>query len=718
MSSLVDEVEVLERPAVAPPPSPEAWQGEPPAARAARVRSFARGNVLDVLLLGSVLLLGAFLNLVGLDREGFGNTYYAAAVWSMLQNWHAFLFNSFDAGGFVTVDKPPLGLWLQVVSARLLGFNGVALLLPQALGGVASVGILYLLVRRAFGRWPAVVAALALAVTPISVVTDRNNTMDAVLVVTLLLAVWLTSLAAERGDARLLLGAAALVGLGFNVKMLQAYPVVPGFALAYGLCAPISRWRRGRHLLAAGLVLAVVSLAWCVMVDATPSALRPYIGSSGNNSALSLVLGYNGLSRLTLVIAQHVPVLSVLGNAIALNVAPAQAPGIGNPGPFRLLGPTLAGQASWLLPLGLVGLAVAGWRLRRIRPLANPVAADSDQLRRQRVGLMVWGGWLLASGLIFSAARFYHVYYLIMLGPAAAASAGIAIWALWRTYRQTEPRWAPYLLPAAVVGTAWLHAHILADTRGLPSWLVPMLVACTAVSVVALVWRAAGSSRRVGWSAGALALAVVALTIGPLFVSIASVQAGDGGAWLPQASVGGGPFGGPAGRGGPAGQGFAPNGPGIGRAGPGFGMGGAPAATAITFAGASWNQLDPALVAYLEQQQGSTRYLVATTSSTYASLFMLDSGQPAMALGGYQGWDRILSPADLAASLANDTVRFFYLPVQPTAGRPNASLDATADLAAWVGTSCSAVPASTWQSTPSRAVGGMQLYDCAGAITG
>ncbi len=330
---------------------------------------------------------------------------------------------------------------------------------------------------------------------------------------------------------------------------------------------------------------------------------------------------------------------------------------------------------------------------------------------------MVWGGWLVAWGLIFSAARFYHVYYLIMLGPAVAASAGIAVWALWRTYRQTDLRWAPYLLPAAVVGTAWLHAHILADTRGVPSWLVPVLLACGALSVVALVWQATGSSRGVGWSAGALALAVVTLTIGPLFVSIASVQAGDGGAWLPQASVGGSAFGGPAGRGGPPGQGFAPNGPGIGRAGPGFGMGGAPAAMAITFAGASWNELDPALVAYLEQRQGSTEYLVATTSSTYASLFILDSGQPAMALGGYQGWDRILSPADLAASVANDTVRFFYLPAQATVGGPNAGLDATSDLAAWVRASCSAVPASTWQSGQSRADGGMQLYDCAGAVT-
>jgi 4-amino-4-deoxy-L-arabinose transferase-like glycosyltransferase len=356
-------------------------------------------------------------------------------------------------------------------------------------------------------------------------------------------------------------------------------------------------------------------------------------------------------------------------------------------------------------------------------------------MRRRRVGLVVWGGWLVAWGLIFSAARFYHIYYLIMLGPAIAASAGIGLWALWRSYRQgrggPSPGWL--LLPAALAGTAWLHAHVLAGTRGLLDYLVPLLLTGATLSVLALVWQVVGNRRSLVWTGGALALAVVALTVGPLFVSIASVQAGDGGAWLPQASVAGGTFGGPAeGRAGPAGQGFAPNGPGAvrpgsgfgqtapaaGPAGPGFGFGAGQAPMAITFAGAGWDQLDPVLVAYLEQQQGASEYLVATTSSTYASLFILDTGQPAMALGGYQGWDRIVSPADLPALIADDVVRFFYLPAQPTGTGPTTSLDATADLAAWVRLSCSAVPASTWQSTASRNDGGMQLYDCATRLTG
>jgi 4-amino-4-deoxy-L-arabinose transferase-like glycosyltransferase len=221
--------------------------------------------------LAAILLLSAALRLVWLDREGYGNTYYAAAGWSMLQNWRAFLFAAFDAGGFVTVDKPPVGLWVQALSARLLGFSGPALLLPQALAGVASVALVWWLVRRTFGRWAGLAAAAVRAVTPITVVTARNNTMDSQLVLALLLAAWALSRAAESGRLRPLLLAAALVGLGFNIKMLQACPVVPAFALAYGLFAPLPRRTRLARLALAAGVLLLVSLSWSLVVDLIPA---------------------------------------------------------------------------------------------------------------------------------------------------------------------------------------------------------------------------------------------------------------------------------------------------------------------------------------------------------------------------------------------------------------------------------------------------------------
>ncbi len=650
-----------------------------------------------------ILGLSAALNLVALNQEGFGNTYYAAAVWSMLQNWHAFVFASFDAGGFVTVDKPPVGLWVQVLSARLLGFNGVALLLPQAVAGVSSVVLVYALVRRTFGAVAAGVAGVVLAITPISVVADRNNTMDAVLVLSLLLAVFAVSLAAERGSLRWLMLGAALVGIGFNVKMLQAYPVVPGLGLAYLLCAPLGWRRRMADLGIALMVLIGVSLSWSLLVDLTPANVRPYVGSSGNDSALSLALGYNGLSRITLAIAQHVPAFNFLGTNIDLQVAPIMAPGIGNPGPLRLLAPTLAGQASWLLVFAVLGLAAGGLELFRRRGAARAAdsvdsrrSTDTDLGRRQAIALVAWGGWLLAWAAIFSVARFYHVYYLIMLGPAVAALCGIGVVSLWRLYRDPHAGVGRWLLPATLLVSLWVELGVVALAPTVRGWLTPVMVGGTLVALGALLLEYVLDVRHVHLARGAVACGLTALLVAPLVWSVISVQNGSGGGWLVEAgpSVGGGPRGPGAGGGGPGGAPF----------GGGGGNG------ALTFAGPSWNHLDPALVSYLEANQGSANYLVATTTSSYASLFILDSGQPAMALGGYQGWDRILSPSQLAQQVADGVVRFFYLPRQRGGGARQATdsnLDGTSDLVAWVNANCTVVQHADWLST-----GGLQLYDC------
>jgi 4-amino-4-deoxy-L-arabinose transferase-like glycosyltransferase len=225
--------------------------------------------------LGAILLLAADLDIVGLNREAYGNTYYAAAVKSMLTSWPNFFFVSFDSGGFVSVDKPPVGLWVQAASAWLFGFNGLSLLLPQAIAGVLAVALLYYLVRRAFGPAAGLLAALALAVTPITVVTDRNNTMDSQLVLALLLAVWAATFAAESGRLRPLLVCAALMGLAYNIKMLQAYLVLPALWAAYLLLAPIAWRTRIERLSLATVVLLAVSLSWSIGVDLTPVSARP-----------------------------------------------------------------------------------------------------------------------------------------------------------------------------------------------------------------------------------------------------------------------------------------------------------------------------------------------------------------------------------------------------------------------------------------------------------
>src|SRR5260370_58004 len=248
--------------------------------------------------LGGILLISIFMNFFQLGQNGFANLYYASAIRSMLDSWHNFFFVAFDPGGFVSIDKPPLGFWLQAASAKIFGFTPFSVFLPQALAGVLSVLLLYHLVRKHFGVVAGLLAALALAISPISVLTNRNNTIDSTLVLVMLLGAWAVLRAAERGKLRWLLLCAVFVGLGFNIKMLEAYLVVPAYGLLYLLAAPRRIWIRVAHLALAALLMLTISLSWAVAVDLTPAASRPYVGSSQNNSELSLALGYNGIQLL------------------------------------------------------------------------------------------------------------------------------------------------------------------------------------------------------------------------------------------------------------------------------------------------------------------------------------------------------------------------------------------------------------------------------------
>src|SRR5437868_7801737 len=261
-------------------------------------RDIAPSRLWHRLALGGVTLISIFMNFYQLGQNGFGNLYYAAAIRSMLDNLHNFFFVAFDPGGFVSIDKPPLGFWLQAASAKIFGFTPFSIFLPQALAGVLSVLLLYHLVRRHFGVIAGLLAALALAISPISVVTNRNNTIDSTLVLVMLLGAWAVLRAAETGKLRWLLLCAVFVGLGFNIKMLEAYLVVPAYGLLYLLAAPRRMWIRIMHLALAALLMLTISLSWVVVVDLTPAASRPYVGSSQNNSEISLALGYNGIQRL------------------------------------------------------------------------------------------------------------------------------------------------------------------------------------------------------------------------------------------------------------------------------------------------------------------------------------------------------------------------------------------------------------------------------------
>jgi 4-amino-4-deoxy-L-arabinose transferase-like glycosyltransferase len=252
----------------------------------------------EQLSLGAILLLSTFLGFFQLDQNGYSNEYYASAVKSMLVSWKNFFFVSFDPGGFVTVDKPPVALWIQTLSAKIFGFSGVSLLLPEALAGVAGVALIYYLVKRSFGGGAGLIAALVLAVTPIWVVMNRHNNPESILILTLLLAAWTMIHAAETGRLRWLLVGSVLVGVAFNVKTLQAFIVLPAFYALYFLLAQTSWRKRIIHLVVATVVVMALSFSWALIVDLTPASQRPYVGSSSNNTEMDLIFNYNGLGRV------------------------------------------------------------------------------------------------------------------------------------------------------------------------------------------------------------------------------------------------------------------------------------------------------------------------------------------------------------------------------------------------------------------------------------
>ncbi len=397
---------------------------------------------LNTLAFIAILLLGAALRVWRLDANGYGTEYYAAGVRSMLESWHLFFFNSFDPAGFVTLDKPPVAFWIQAASAWLFGYSGPSLLLPQVVEGLLSITILRHLVRRHFGDAAGLLAALFLAITPVAVAVDRGNNTDSALVLFLLLATWAMLNAIERPSAWRVVGAMALVGVAFNVKMLVALGVVPTLALAYFVAAPVPFWRRVGHLAIGGVTLIVASLSWVVIFDLVPKERRPYAGSSHANSMVELVVGHNGIERFVRPARpappQTQPTQPARPRLRLSDTVPT--------GALRLADRHLAGQFAWLLPLALIGGVAAARRVKASWPLAPSHAA-----------LALWGGWALTYGAVFSfTGGIFHAYYLCVLGPPLAALAGIGLVALW------SARWR-LALPLAVLATAAWQAYIAVD---------------------------------------------------------------------------------------------------------------------------------------------------------------------------------------------------------------------------------------------------------------
>ncbi|QUH04541.1 glycosyltransferase family 39 protein [Saccharopolyspora erythraea] len=559
----------------------------------------------------------------------WGNSYYTAAVESMSQSFENFLFGAFDPAGVVTVDKPPMALWAQVISVKLLGYNQVAVLLPQAVAGVAAVFVLHRAVRRWAGENAALLAALVLATTPITVVINRDNNPDTLLVLLVVTAAWALGRAVEAERAtRWLVLAAALVGCGFLTKMLQAWMVLPAFAAAY-LVGRRESWVRRLAGLAVAAVTLVVSSFWWVVVTALWPSPKPYIGGSTDGSAWDLVFGYNGFGRI----------LGGEGNGgSGGGGGPGGGGGFsGEAGPLRLFNDQLGGQISWLLPLCLLVLASVAVRAWRGRPV--------DRVRAS--GWVLWGGWLLVVGVMFSFAQgTMHPYYTTMLAPAVGAVAGAGLVRMWRWYR--EPGGFGWLLlPVAVAVTATWAVLLVARDQSWHPWVgwVAAVLGAVAVSALLLGRRRVAALVRPG-----LALALAAILAAPsawAVIGAVSGQSGMGGANPTAGPTSmGGPPGGPGRGGGPMGgqppgdaEQPADDGGQRRRGFPGGGPGG----------GDSLSEEQRRLLDYVVANAGGLPVPLAVEGGSHgAASYLINSDVAVVGMGGFMGSDDAPSTALLS----------------------------------------------------------------------
>ena len=678
-----------------------AWRGDPadhPAARPALV----------LLLVGT-----AALYLWGLDSSGWANSFYSAAAQAGSDSWKAMFFGASDAAGSITVDKTPLSIWVMALSVRLFGLSSWSILVPQALMGVATVALLHTTVRRTTGNaWAGLGAGLVLALTPVAVLMFRFNNPDALLVLLLVGATAATLRALEdpRRAARWLALGGALVGLGFLTKMLQAVLVLPALAGVYLLAASVPLARRLVHLVVAFAAMVVAGGWWVLVVELWPASSRPWIGGSQDNSILELTLGYNGLGRLN-------------GNEVG-SVGGGGGPGggggggWGDTGLLRLFSSEIGGQVAWLLPAALLLLVAALWLTLR--------SGEDRRTRPVTAGLVVWGLWLLVTGLTFSLmAGIFHAYYTVALAPAIAAILGIGGHVLWQ-HRHTVT--AAVTAVAVLLSTTATATVLLGRSDGFLPWLTPLVVTLaglSAITVALLRFLPARLRRRAGL---AVALAsLVALLAGPAAYAVDTAGSAHTGS-IPSAgpSTGRGGFGaGPGGGRGPGGgqppqlqdgrtgqgqppQGAGPQGaPGGTGTAPGDGNQGGPGTGGLLDGSSSSEAID----ALLTQDAGSYTWVAAAIGSNSASGYQLSTEEPVMAIGGFNGSDPSPTLAQFQQLVADGEVHWFIggggAGGRGAGGRggPGASGGTSTQIQEWV--------EETFTATT---VDGTTLYDLSGGI--
>ncbi len=645
-----------------------------------RLARFVRGRETDAAWVRPALLtlltLTAILYLWDLGASGWANSFYSAAVQAGTKSWKAFFFGSSDSSNFITVDKPPASLWVMEISARIFGVNSWSILVPQALEGVATVGLVYLTVRRWFTAQAGLLAGVVLALTPVAAMMFRFNNPDALLALLLTGSMYALVRGLEKAQTKWLVLAGTLVGFGFLTKMLQAFLVIPALAIVYLLAAPTGWWRRVGQVVVMGLSTLVAAGWWVAAVALTPAADRPYVGGSQGNSILNLIFGYNGFGRLT-------------GSESGSVVGGGGTGSAGQWGPTgltRLFNSSFGDMASWLLPGALLmGAALLVFTIR---------ARRTD---RERAALLLWGGALVGIGLTISLGQgIIHPYYTVALGPPLAGLVGISTMALW----QRRSRWMGRLCLAAGLLATCVWIFVLLDRT--PNWfpflrfLVLTVGILGALAILALPWLRHTPKLAAGLVAG---LGVSAALVAPLFSTIATASTPHSGA-IPSVTptpTGGGGFGGGAGgagrgfpgggrgfaggriRGGPGGGfpafgagGAGPVGTGAGGTAPGRGFPGAGTARG-GFAGGGFGRgpggagggflnasnSNPALTKLLKADASHYTWVAATVNSNSAAGFQLASDDPVMAIGGFNGTDPAPTLAQFEKYVSEGKIHYF-----------------------------------------------------------
>jgi 4-amino-4-deoxy-L-arabinose transferase-like glycosyltransferase len=661
-----------------------------------------------------ILILSAILNFTNLAIQGYSNLYYASGVKSMLLNFTNFFFVSFDPAGFVSIDKPPLGFWMQAISAKIFGFSGVSILLPQALAGVISVGLLYYLVKRSFGPTAGILSALFLAITPVFVAASRNNTIDNLLVMTLLFACIFLSKAAERGKFKYLIISLILVGIGFNIKMLEAYMIAPAMYITYliSTAAPIKK--KIVHLIVGTMVLAVVSLSWAFVVDLVPSQNRPYVGSSTNNTVTELIFGHNGVARLSSSkggggrggngqrpammnkaktsdtstdskqnLRANGPNSASIPNANSGNAANSSgipgpsnggggggAPGNGGgaPGGSSSLSGNFGGQTPsgitrlfsknilsdqicWFIPLAFLGF-IASLLAQKFRlPFNN----------KKKLDLVLWIFWLLPEFIYFSfTTGLFHPYYLTMMAPPIAALSGIGITSMWKLYKEGGIK--SYLLPVSFILEGILHLVMLSYFIDSISSTITMIIITAAVlsfisSIGLIIYKLVKqqdsfNGKNFKFAKTLTALALIGILTTPAIGSAAVINHAINGS-MPAAGL---------------------------------------ELLSDEVSNDSSLSINTKLIEFIKSNAPNTKYQLVVSDSQSADSIILGSDVSVIALGGFSGSDNILTLSEFKELVKNGDVR--YVLSSGSSGRSS--------IMQWVQENGKEVPKSEWSNTSSN----------------